>query len=169
MYGERSVAKCIERQCTQKPAAFAATVVPVHLQPGSTLHMAFAAYSLSIQSVYIHWCKWDHRVCCSLVISQCSLTMQGYSLARSQCRWVWCSVWLVKQTLSQSNVSNPSTGQIATLIPVDTLMKHSPRTPLAETKPQSAAPHDVDPHWIVRLQHCNFDKHHLSKGLQPYR
>ncbi len=58
MYEKRFVAKCIKRQCTQKLAAFAASIVPVHVQPGATLHVAFAAYLLSIlQSVYMHLCR----------------------------------------------------------------------------------------------------------------
>ena len=58
MYEERFLAKCIERQCTQTLAAFAASVVPVHLQPGAMLHMAFAAYSSStLQSVHTQLCK----------------------------------------------------------------------------------------------------------------
>jgi len=43
MYEKRFVAKCIERQCTQKLAAFPASVVPFHV-PGATLHVAFAHY-----------------------------------------------------------------------------------------------------------------------------
>ena len=39
MYEERFVSKCIKKQCTQKLAASVASVVPVRLQPGATLHV----------------------------------------------------------------------------------------------------------------------------------
>ena len=140
MYEEWFVAKCIERQCTQKLAAFAASVVPIHV-PGITLHVDFAAYWSSIlQSVYIHLCRciiWHHRIFGSLVIGSLEQTLSQKSKDQSQFQAQVKSPQLIPHSMHLQNI----------------LLEHHWL--------KSAA------HRSVRLQHCIFTSIIRAKGCNP--